>query len=58
MTDVAWALAATAHAEAHDTLLDEALVNRVRHLDETPKGSTRWIDSGWALIAGAAAPTP
>ena len=30
-------------------LLDEARVKRIRYLDGTPKGATRWIDMGWAL---------
>jgi len=30
-------------------LLDEAFVNRVRYLEGTPRGSTRWIDTGHAL---------
>ncbi len=30
-------------------VLDEARVNRLRYLVGTPKESTRWIDTGWAL---------
>jgi hypothetical protein len=35
-------------------ILDEARVNRLRYLEGTPKASTRWIDTGWAiaLVAG------
>ncbi len=29
--------------------VDEAGLNALRYLDGTPKGSTRWIDTGWAL---------
>lgn len=32
-------------------LLDELAVNQLRYLDGTPKGSTGWIDSGWALVS-------
>jgi hypothetical protein len=39
----------------HGGLLDEARVNRLRYLDGTPKGSTRWIDTGWALVVYEAA---
>jgi len=31
-------------------LVDEALVNRHRYLDGTRRGSTRWVDTGWALV--------
>jgi hypothetical protein len=27
----------------------EVLVNRLRYLEGTPKGSTRWNETGWAL---------
>lgn len=36
-------------------IIDEARVNRVRYLEGTPKGSTRWIDTGWAITLFAAA---
>ena len=48
-TDLGWALAGRADAEASGALLEESLVNRLRYLDGTPRGSTRWIDTGWAL---------
>lgn len=50
-TDVAWVVAAADDVREHGGLLDEARVNLLRYLDGTPKGSTRWIDSGWALAA-------
>jgi hypothetical protein len=49
ITDVAWVVVADERREGG--LLDEALVNRHRYLEGTPKGSTRWIDTGWALAA-------
>jgi hypothetical protein len=49
-TDLAWVLAARERAAATGAPLDEALVNRLRYLDGTPKASTRWIDTGWALV--------
>ena len=49
LTDLAWVLAARDEARESRQLLNEALVNRLRYLDGTPKGSTRWIDTGWAV---------
>ncbi|CAN5907966.1 hypothetical protein BH11MYX4_BH11MYX4_05070 [soil metagenome] len=51
LTDLAWVVAADDAARDGAGILDEALVNRVRYLDGTPKGSTRWVDTGWALAA-------
>ncbi|AUX42551.1 uncharacterized protein SOCE26_039840 [Sorangium cellulosum] len=34
-------------------LLDEQRVNRLRYLEGTPRGATRWIDTGWALLLAA-----
>ncbi len=51
LTDFAWALAASRDVEEHGGVLDEARVNRLRYLEGTPKESTRWIDTGWALVA-------
>jgi hypothetical protein len=42
-------LAADAVAE-QGGLLDEARVNRLRYLEGTPRKSTRWIDTGWAMV--------
>jgi superfamily II DNA or RNA helicase/diadenosine tetraphosphate (Ap4A) HIT family hydrolase/HKD family nuclease/SOS-response transcriptional repressor LexA len=50
LTDLAWALAAMEEAKQSRQVLNEALVNRLRYLDGTPKGSTRWIDTGWAIV--------
>ena len=44
LLDVAWAVVAADDVAAHGGVLDEARVN----LDGTPKGATRWIDTGWA----------
>ncbi|MCY1070970.1 DEAD/DEAH box helicase family protein [Nannocystis sp. RBIL2] len=51
LTDLAWVAVASDDVQAHGGVLDEARVNRARYLDGTPKGSTRWIDTGWALAA-------
>ena len=51
VTDLAWTLAAQRDVEVHGGVLDEARVNRLRYLDGTPKESTRWIDTGWAVVA-------
>ena len=50
LTDIAWVLAASERAAETGAVLDEGLVNRLRYLDGTPKGSTRWIDTGWAVV--------
>jgi hypothetical protein len=52
--DVAWTLVAVDDVAAEGGVLDEARVNRLRYLEGTPKGSTRWIDTGWALVVAGA----
>jgi superfamily II DNA or RNA helicase/diadenosine tetraphosphate (Ap4A) HIT family hydrolase/SOS-response transcriptional repressor LexA len=47
--DLAWVVVASDWATEHKAVLDEAIVNRCRYLAGTPKGSTRFIDTGWAL---------
>ena len=37
-------------------ILDEARVNRLRYLEGTPRESTRWIDTGWAIVLVQASP--
>jgi len=51
LQDIAWAIVAGENVRANGGLLDEERVNRLRYLEGTPKGSTRWIDTGWALAA-------
>ena len=51
LTDIAWVAVADDDVRAHGGLLDEARVNRARYLVGTPRGSTRWIDTNWALAA-------
>jgi hypothetical protein len=48
--DLGWVLAARAAAESGGSPVDESFVNRLRYLVGTPKGSTRWVDTGWALV--------
>jgi hypothetical protein len=48
-TDLAWVMLAAQTVTEDGGLLDAARVNRLRYLDGTPKGSTRWIDTGWAI---------
>ncbi|WP_437971076.1 DEAD/DEAH box helicase family protein [Sorangium sp. So ce260] len=55
LTDLAWVLVARDDARKNGGLLDEQRVNRVRYLEGTPKASTRWIDTGWALLLMMAA---
>ena len=51
LLDIAWALTGMRDVEAHGGLLDEERVNKMRYLEGTPKVSTRWIDTGWAIAA-------
>lgn len=51
LLDLAWVIAAADHVKIHGGLLDERMVNRLRYLEGTPKGSTRWIDTRWAIAA-------
>jgi hypothetical protein len=57
VTDVAWVMLAADDVARTGGGLDEARVNRLRYLEGTPKGSTRWIDTGWAIgfVAGTRA---
>lgn len=55
LIDLAWVIVAADDQREHEGLLDEARVNRLRYLDGTPKASTRWIDTGWALAVWDAA---
>lgn len=48
-TDLAWVLLAADDVRANGGVLDEARVNKLRYLDGTPKGATRWIDTGHAI---------
>jgi len=50
ITDLAWVLVAMKNVAEHGGVLDEARVNRLRYLDATPKASTRFIDTGWAIV--------
>lgn len=54
LTDLAWVLVARDDVQKTGGLLDEQRVNRLRYLEGTPKSSTRWIDTGWAILLGAA----
>ena len=51
LTDLAWVVVADDAARQSRAVLDEALVNRARYLEGTPRESTRWIDTAWALAA-------
>ena len=51
LTDLAWVIEAADDVGRAGGLLDEARVNKLRYLDGTPKESTRWIDTGWAIAA-------
>jgi hypothetical protein len=54
LQDLAWVIVADNDVRERGGLLDEARVNRLRYLEGTPKESTRWIDTGWALATWAA----
>jgi hypothetical protein len=49
LLDLAWVIVAAEAVQERGGLLDENVVNRMRYLDGTPKPSTRWIDTGWAI---------
>jgi hypothetical protein len=49
LVDLGWVLAAAEEAGKNRLLLDEALVNRLRYIDGTPRESSRWIDTKHAL---------
>jgi len=51
LTDLAWVGLARRDAVARGGPLDEARVNRLRYLEGTPKSSTRYIDTAWAIAA-------
>jgi hypothetical protein len=51
LTDLGWALLAQDQALERGGQFDEALVNRLRYPEATPRASTRWIDTGWAIAA-------
>jgi SOS-response transcriptional repressor LexA len=55
LNDLAWVVAAAEDVAEQGGILDEQRVNRLRYLDGTPKGSTRWIDTGWAIAIWNAA---
>ena len=49
LVDLAWVVVAADDVAANGGVLDESRVNRLRYLEGVPKGSTRWIDTGWAI---------
>jgi hypothetical protein len=51
LTDLAWVIEAADDVGRAGGLLDEPRVNKLRYLDGTPRESTRWIDTGWAIAA-------
>jgi superfamily II DNA or RNA helicase/diadenosine tetraphosphate (Ap4A) HIT family hydrolase len=55
--DLAWVLRARALAATIGRVADEGLVNELRYLEGTPKESTRWIDTGWAIVLTAGSST-
>jgi superfamily II DNA or RNA helicase/diadenosine tetraphosphate (Ap4A) HIT family hydrolase/SOS-response transcriptional repressor LexA len=55
LTDLAWVIVADDDVAATGGILDERRVNLLRYLEGTPKGSTRWIDTGWAIAAWSVA---
>jgi len=51
LVDLAWVIVADDDVATSGGILDEQRVNLLRYLEGTPKGSTRWIDTGWAIAA-------
>jgi superfamily II DNA or RNA helicase/diadenosine tetraphosphate (Ap4A) HIT family hydrolase/HKD family nuclease len=54
LIDLGWAIVAAEDVRVRGGTLDEARVNRLRYLEGTAKGQTRWIDTGWAIAVVAA----
>jgi hypothetical protein len=57
LADLGWTQLAADEVRLVGGLLDEARVNRLRYIEGTPKASTRWIDTGWAIELVKAAGT-
>ena len=57
LTDIAWVLLARDDVQHSGGRLDEQRVNHLRYIEGTPKRSTRWIDTRWALLLADAAGT-
>jgi superfamily II DNA or RNA helicase/diadenosine tetraphosphate (Ap4A) HIT family hydrolase len=51
LVDIAWTAVADDSVRDHGGLLTEDRVNQARYLEGTPKPSTRWIDTAWAIAA-------
>jgi SOS-response transcriptional repressor LexA len=51
LNDLAWVILAADDVAEQGGMLEEPRVNKLRYLDGTPRGSTRWIDTGWAIAA-------
>ena len=51
LVDLAWVVVAADDVATMAALLTKPRVNRLRYLEGVPKGSTRWIDTGWAISA-------
>ena len=56
LVDVGWVLAAGDEVERTGERFDEGVVNRLRYLAGTPVASTRFVDTGWAVVLVAANP--
>ena len=55
VTDLGWVLLARIEASHHSSrIVNEQFVNELRYLAGTPKASTRYIDTRWALVLTAA----
>ncbi|WP_338046597.1 DEAD/DEAH box helicase family protein [Polyangium spumosum] len=50
LTDIGWVLTALSEVNEDPRRLQEELVHRLRYLEGTSKGSTRYIDTGWAIL--------
>ena len=53
LLDLAWVLVAKDEVDKVGARLDEARVNRLRYIDGTPHGSTKWYDTKLALTIAA-----
>ena len=50
LVDIGWVMAAADDVARTGEQLDEGVVNRLRYLVGTPEASTRFVDTGWAMV--------
>lgn len=51
LQDLAWVIVVAEDVRERGGILDETRAILLRYQEEAPKGSMRWLDTGWALAA-------